>query len=111
MLALCLYALEDNIELYLTPTEAIKQKPEKNFRLGGLVLEHSITHMKNNIRFKVTDGINNITVIYAGVPPSLFKEKKGVIAIGKLQNKVLIASSILAKHDANYRPPNLKSQI
>ncbi|MDP3677833.1 MAG: cytochrome c maturation protein CcmE, partial [Methylotenera sp.] len=77
-------------------------------RIGGLVEQGSLSRMENSldIHFAVTDTINRVEVVYSGILPDLFKEDKGVVAQGKLDNNGLFhADQVLAKHDENYMPP------
>ena len=108
-----LKALEDNIDLYLTPTEVKESKIQdlENFKLGGMVKEDSLQMLEDlNVSFTVTDFENEIIVIYSGVLPNLFKENSGVVASGFLSKNQLIAFEILAKHDENYMPIKLEVQ-
>ena len=105
--------LEDNVLYFLSPTE-VKEKQNldltKKIRIGGMVKKHSIIVNDNEIKFTVTDFKNEIIVSYKGTVPNLFAEGKGVVAEGKLQDKkFFIAERILAKHDENYMPPELKN--
>ena len=108
-----LKALEDNIDLYLTPTEVKESKIQdlENFKLGGMVKEDSLQMLEDlNVSFIVTDFENEIIVIYSGVLPNLFKENSGVVASGFLSKNEFIAYKILAKHDENYMPIKLEVQ-
>ena len=108
-----LKALEDNIDLYLTPTEVKESKIQdlENFKLGGMVKENSLQMLEDlNVSFIVTDFENEIIVIYSGVLPNLFKENSGVVASGFLSKNQFIAYEILAKHDENYMPIKLEVQ-
>ena len=108
-----LKALEDNIDLYLTPTEVKESKIQdlENFKLGGMVKEDSLQMLEDlNVSFTVTDFQNEIIVIYSGVLPNLFKENSGVVASGFLSKNEFIAYEILAKHDENYMPIKLEVQ-
>ena len=108
-----LKALEDNIDLYLTPTEVKESKIQdlENFKLGGMVKENSLQMLEDlNVSFIVTDFENEIIVIYSGVLPNLFKENSGVVASGFLNKNEFIAYEILAKHDENYMPIKLEVQ-
>ena len=112
---LILKSLEDNIVYFLSPTE-IYNKPnisfEKNIRIGGLVKENSIKKNNEFLIFIVTDQRNEIIVSYKGLVPNLFAEGKGVVAEGKLRDKkYFIANKILAKHDENYMPPEVKKAL
>tara|TARA_B100000965_G_scaffold83501_1_gene67219 strand:+ start:460 stop:870 length:411 start_codon:yes stop_codon:yes gene_type:complete len=106
-----LRALENNIDLYLTPTEVKAQQIQEleDFKLGGMVKENSVEMLEElNVSFVVTDFENEISVIYKGVLPNLFKENSGVVASGFLEENKFIAYEILAKHDENYMPVKLE---
>ena len=106
-------ALEDNIDLYLTPTEVKESRIQdlENFKLGGMVKEKSVQMLDDlYVSFTVTDFENEISVIYKGVLPNLFKENSGVVASGYLNKDEFVASEILAKHDENYMPVKLEVQ-
>jgi cytochrome c-type biogenesis protein CcmE len=108
-----LKALEDNIDLYLTPTEVKESKIQdlENFKLGGMVKVDSVQMLEDlNVSFTVTDFENEINVAYKGVLPNLFKENSGVVASGFLSKNEFIAFEILAKHDENYMPIKLEVQ-
>jgi len=105
-------SLNQNILYFSTPTE-IKQKEDivigKSMRVGGMVKKNSIIIDEKNIQFTVTDFENEILISYSGTVPNLFAEGKGVVAEGKLNDKFFfIADRILAKHDENYMPPEIK---
>ena len=109
---LVLYALRGNVSLYYTPTQVFDKKaPEgRTFRIGGLVVNHSLKRARDGLTvfFKVTDTDKTMPVTYKGILPDLFKEGKGVVAEGKLESDgVFHASQVLAKHDENYMPPEL----
>ena len=106
-----LRALENNIDLYLTPTEVKAQQIQEleDFKLGGMVKQDSVEMLEElNVSFVVTDFENEISVIYKGVLPNLFKENSGVVASGFLEENKFIAYEILAKHDENYMPVKLE---
>ena len=108
-----LKALEDNIDLYLTPTEVKESKLQdlENFKLGGMVKVDSVQMLEDlNVSFTVTDFENEINVTYKGVLPNLFRENSGVVASGFLSKNKFIAFEILAKHDENYMPIKLEVQ-
>lgn len=111
IVGLTLYALQDNIQLYLTPSEWYAKPTSKTFKLGGLVKSGSLLNQDHAISFKITDGKKSIEVSYMGVLPSLFQENKGVIVEGEIRNKIFYAKTVLAKHDENYRPPNIKAKV
>lgn len=110
-LTLVLLALRKNIDLYYTPQEVLREHVPMGqfFRLGGLVKIGSVRENgAQNIRFVITDGQAYINVWYSGMLPSLFREGQGVIAEGRLNAQgILIARQVLAKHDANYKPPDV----
>ena len=108
---LVLKSLKENVIYFLSPTE-IKTLNELNrdkIRIGGMVKKDSITIISKEIKFIVTDFKNEINVVYSGVVPNLFSEGKGVVAEGYLKDKSFFeATKILAKHDENYMPPEIK---
>lgn len=110
---LILKTLNENILYFNSPTD-IKDKQDidfqKKLRVGGMVKNNTLKINNQEIRFKITDFKNEITVSFKGTIPNLFAEGKGVVAEGKLQDKkFFIAERILAKHDENYMPPELKN--
>ena len=110
-----LKSLQDNVVYFLSPTE-IHNKSDisfnKKIRVGGLVKVGSIKTSENIVNFIITDLKNEIFVSYSGLVPNLFSEGKGVVAEGKLKDKkYFIANKILAKHDENYMPPEVKKAI
>ena len=113
---LVLYALRQNISLFYTPTQiATGEAPEQaTIRVGGIVVKDSIVHDPKSLKvqFQLTDYAHKITIEYEGVLPDLFREGQGVIAQGRLQNKSLLeANQVLAKHDENYMPPEVKASL
>ncbi|MEI7842675.1 MAG: cytochrome c maturation protein CcmE [Gallionellaceae bacterium] len=113
---LVLFALKDNVSLYFTPTQVFnKEAPQgRSFRIGGLVEEGSVVRAKDGltVHFKITDTSKEMEVVYKGILPDLFKEGKGVVAQGKLQEgNVFYADEVLAKHDENYMPPEAKDAL
>ncbi len=112
---LILNALNKNILYFNSPSD-IKSNPEINFekkiRVGGMVKKNTLRIDDREIRFIITDFKNEIRVSFKGTVPNLFAEGKGVVAEGKLQDKkFFVADRILAKHDENYMPPELKNII
>lgn len=114
--ALVLYALRQNISLFYTPTQvAVGDAPVKrSIRVGGMVEKGSIIRSTEglSVQFKVTDYSNTLTIRYTGILPDLFREEQGIVAEGELSNKqVFYATRVLAKHDANYMPPEVKAAL
>ncbi len=111
---LILKSLEEDIVFFLTPTEIkdLKEIDSNKIRVGGMVKNKSIKIDSNKINFIVTDFKNEINVIYSGSVPNLFSENKGVVAEGFLEDKNFFrAVKILAKHDENYMPPEVKEAL
>ena len=112
---LTLKSLRENLVYFLSPSEIHESKDisfEKKIRIGGLVKEDSIKKKGTSINFIITDLKNEIFVSYKGLVPNLFSENKGVVAEGKLSDKkYFIADKILAKHDENYMPPEVKEAL
>ena len=113
---LVLYALKGNVSLYFTPSQVFNNEaPQgRNFRIGGLVEEGSLQRQKDGltVHFVVTDTVRGMPVIYKGILPDLFKEGKGVVVHGKLEEGNLFrADEVLAKHDENYMPPEATDAI
>ena len=107
--------LNKNILYFKSPTE-IKTSQDidfsKKIRVGGMVKKNSLIISEEEIKFIITDFKNELKISYRGTVPNLFSEEKGVVAEGKLQDKTFfIADRILAKHDENYMPPELKNLI
>ena len=111
---LILQSLKDNIVYFQSPSEikSLIELDKKKIRVGGMVKEKSIFINSNQINFIITDFKNEINVIYSGAVPNLFAEGKGVVAEGFLKDKnYFLATKILAKHDENYMPPEVKEAI
>lgn len=111
-----LYALQQNINLFYTPTEIVNgQAPlDARIRAGGLVKEGSVVRDDDQltVRFVVTDGEQDVTIAYKGILPDLFREGQGIVALGRLnQDRVLVADEVLAKHDENYMPPEVSDAL
>ena len=111
---LILKSLEENVVYFQSPTD-IKSLPEieKNkIRVGGMVKENSIIINSNEVNFIITDFKNEINVSFTGAVPNLFLEGKGVVAEGFLKDKNFFsATKIMAKHDENYMPPEVKEAL
>ena len=111
---LVLKSLEENVVYFQSPTDIknISEVENKKLRIGGMVKKNSILINSKEINFIITDFKNEINVIYSGVVPNLFEENKGVVAEGYLKDRnFFIASKILAKHDENYMPPEVKAAL
>ena len=111
---LILKSLEENVVYFQSPTEVktLSEINKNKIRIGGMVKEDSILIEEKKLKFIVTDYKNEINVIYSGVVPNLFSEGKGVVAEGYLKDKNFFsATKILAKHDENYMPPEVKSAL
>jgi len=110
-----LKSLEKNVVYFLSPSEIYKDENvslNKRMRVGGLVKVNSVTKNQTNIIFVITDLKKEIVVSYNGLVPNLFSEGKGVVVEGKLKDKkYFIADKILAKHDENYMPPEVKKAL
>ena len=105
--ALIIYALRQNLNVFVTPTElvTVPHRQEATFRLGGMVKPASVRRRAESVSFIVTDLQRDIKVSYAGMLPDLFREGTGVIVEGRLQaDGSFVASNVLAKHDENYMP-------
>jgi len=107
-------ALEENVVYFKSPTE-VKNLPEletKKIRVGGMVKKNSIIANDSEINFIITDFKNELVVSFKGSVPNLFEENKGVVAEGFLQDRYYLkATKILAKHDENYMPPEVKEAL
>ena len=111
---LVLKSLEENVVYFKSPSDvkSFNEIQTKKIRIGGMVKENSIQISRNEINFIITDFKNEINVIYLGAVPNLFSEGKGVVAEGYLKdNNFFEASKILAKHDENYMPPEVKEAL
>ncbi len=114
---LILNAFEENLVFFFTPTQVAAGEAPKNraFRIGGMVKEGSVQRDGVNVRFVVTDTTHDIPVTYTGILPDLFREGKGVVAQGKLEDAGTTpsfkASEVLAKHDENYMPPEAQQAL
>ena len=110
-----LRSLEENVVYFLSPTEIYNKTDisfEKKIRVGGLVKINSVNKNETSINFIITDLNKEIFVSYNGLIPNLFSEGKGVVAEGKLKDKkYFVADKILAKHDENYMPSEVKKAL
>ena len=111
---LILKSLEENVIYFQSPTEIknLAETEKKKIRVGGMVKDDSIFVKVKEVKFIITDFKNEINVTYAGVLPNLFAEGKGVVAEGYLKDRnFFLATKILAKHDENYMPPEVKEAL
>ena len=111
---LVINSLKENVVYFKSPTEIknLTQIDKKKIRIGGMVKKNSISMNTNQVNFIITDFKNEINVSYMGVLPNLFEEEKGVVAEGYLKDRNFFsATKILAKHDENYMPPEVKEAL
>ena len=111
---LILKSLEENVVYFQSPSEinSSVELNKKKIRIGGMVKKNSISVNTNEISFIITDFKNEINVTYTGAIPNLFEEEKGVVAEGILKDRNFFsATKILAKHDENYMPPEVKAAL
>ena len=108
-----LKAFSDNLLYFFTPTDIIENKAPigKSFRLGGLVVTGSVIRKDMNVIFSLTDNNKTIKVSYEGILPDLFREGQGIVATGSLDGNLFIATTVLAKHDENYMPPEVADAL
>ena len=111
---LILKSLEENVVYFQSPSDVkvLSELDKKKIRIGGMVKKNSISITANEIKFIITDFKNEINVSYTGAVPNLFEEEKGVVAEGFLKDRNFFsATKILAKHDENYMPPEVKAAM
>ena len=113
--AMVLAAFNDNLVFFYSPSDLAAKAvgPERRIRIGGLVEDKSlIREGGRKVAFRVTDGKAELKVVYDGILPDLFREGQGVVAEGKLgRDGVFVASSVLAKHDEKYMPPEVADAL
>lgn len=114
--ALIMYALRQNISLFYTPSQMAAGKITigQRVRIGGMVVKGSIVRGSQDlsVRFKLTDFNEEIEISYRGILPDLFREGQGIVALGEILDKRHFnAAEVLAKHDANYMPPEVKAAL
>ena len=111
---LVLKSLEENVVYFQSPTEikTLSELDTNKIRVGGMVKKNSINVNSDEVNFIITDFKNEINVSYSGAVPNLFAEEKGVVAEGFLKDRNFFsATKILAKHDENYMPPEVKEAL
>jgi cytochrome c-type biogenesis protein CcmE len=113
--ALVLVALKDEINFFRSPSEIARNAAAdgEQIRLGGLVESGSIERSSDGLQvtFRVTDGTESLPVSYRGILPDLFREGQGVVAEGKMRNGTFEATTVLAKHDENYMPREVRAAL
>ena len=113
--ALILMALSENINHFYDPSQVVAGEAPQNhtFRIGGMVVDGSVQREEGSlkVRFDLTDYKEQVTVSYEGILPDLFREGQGIVAIGKLSNNLFVAEEVLAKHDENYMPAEVKQSL
>ena len=111
---LVLKSLEENVVYFQSPSEikSLTELTNNKIRVGGMVKKNSISMNSDEVNFIITDFKNEINVTYSGAVPNLFEEGKGVVAEGVLKDRNFFsATKILAKHDENYMPPEVKEAL
>ncbi len=114
--ALALYALSQNINLFFSPDQVVAGEApvEQRMRLGGMVVEGSVLRASDSLKvqFDLTDYRGTVTVQYEGILPDLFREGQGIVAMGELNSdRVFQADEVLAKHDEKYMPPEISRAL
>lgn len=114
--ALVMYALSQNINLFYSPTQIAQGEAPQDvtIRAGGMVVEGSVERDREtlDVVFAVTDYAYQVKIAYHGILPDLFREGQGIVAQGKLNSEgILIASEVLAKHDEEYMPPEISEAL
>lgn len=112
--ALALLALERNINLFFSPSQvqAGEAPAGRAFRIGGMVVSGSVARGDGlAVTFALTDTAATVAVEYTGILPDLFREGQGIVALGKLNDGVFVASQVLAKHDETYMPPEVSEAL
>ena len=112
---LILFNTKKNVVFFYTPSELIEKKiPSKDkVRIGGYVKDSSLKKISlNQYEFKITDNENDLSVVYQGILPDLFREGQGTVIEGIIENQSTInALSVYAKHDENYMPASIKDEL
>ena len=112
---LSLKAFQENLMFFIEISEVTSGNApqDRNFRVGGLVVEGSVRREPGEIEveFTLTDLENELPVYYSGILPDLFREGQGIIAHGRLDNGRFMADEVLAKHDENYMPPEVADSL
>lgn len=114
--SLALFALNQNINLFYSPTQIVKGEAPENARIraGGMVVEGSVSRDPDSLKvsFGMTDYAEIVTVEFEGILPDLFREGQGIVAQGMMDSSgIFNASEVLAKHDENYMPPEVADAL
>lgn len=113
--ALTVAAFRQNLMFFYTPTQLLSGEvgSQRTLRLGGMVVNDSVEREQGSleVRFGITDTVNEVMVSYRGILPDLFREGQGVVVRGRWQDDVLVADKVLAKHDENYMPPEVYNML
>lgn len=111
--SLALVAFKENLRYFVTPSQVVNgDLPEaRGLRIGGMVVDGSVKREGILVRFELTDSVSNVPVEYSGVLPDLFREGQGIVAEGTVDNGIFAASTVLAKHDENYMPPEASEAV
>ena len=113
--AVGIVSMNQNMMFFISPSDVQAQEfsPDRQFRLGGLVVDGSVKHSQDDLQveFAVTDGAAQVPIVFEGILPDLFREGQGIIAHGFLRNGRFEANEVLAKHDENYMPPEVKRAL
>lgn len=110
--SLLIFALNQNISLFFSPSQIAAGEAPVNTRIraGGMVVDGSVKRAPDSLKieFKITDFSENVTVVYEGILPDLFREGQGIVAQGNMDTEgVFQAVEVLAKHDEKYMPPEV----
>lgn len=112
---LVMFALQQNINLFYSPTDIAEGKAPESTRIraGGMVVEGSVKRDPQSLKveFGMTDFAHSVTVTYEGILPDLFREGQGIVAQGEMRDGVFEAVEVLAKHDENYMPPEVAEAL
>jgi len=113
--AVGIVSMNQNMMFFISPSDVQAQEfsPDRQFRLGGLVVDGSVKHSQDDLQveFAGTDGAAEVPIVFEGILPDLFREGQGIIAHGFLRNGRFEANEVLAKHDENYMPPEVKRAL
>lgn len=114
--AFALKSFNDNLMYFFSTTDVVDGKAPKDalFRLGGMVVKGSVARPGQDltVRFRLTDFNKEVTVLYTGILPDLFREGQGIVAHGRLDGQgIFVAEEVLAKHDENYMPPEVAGSL